>query len=245
MAGFQDTSDNSAAGGALRIDLGALAANWRLLADTAAPAECAAVVKANAYGIGVAQAAPALAAAGCTTFFVATLDEAIKLRGILGSEATIMMFNGVLPGTAKDTHAHGIIPVLNDLGQLQEWHDLAAGAETPLAAALHTDTGMNRLGLTPGEVAELSNAPERMAGLDLKLVMSHLACGEDRDNPMNNAQLLDFNLKLSARASLCMAEIRPQEHPIRWRKWFKLKGKSSKCVTLTRPRPLAMVPPSR
>jgi len=192
MAGFQDTSDNSAAGGALRIDLGALAANWRLLADTAAPAECAAVVKANAYGIGVAQAAPALAAAGCTTFFVATLDEAIELRGILGSEATIMMFNGVLPGTAKDTHAHGIIPVLNDLGQLQEWHDLAAGAETPLAAALHTDTGMNRLGLTPGEVAELSNAPERMAGLDLKLVMSHLACGEDRDNPMNNAQLLEF-----------------------------------------------------
>jgi len=192
MAGRQETPNNSAAGGAVRIDLGALAANWRLLADTSAPAECAAVVKANAYGIGVAKAAPALAAAGCTTFFVATLDESTALRGILGKEATIMMFNGVLPGTAKDTHANGIIPVLNDLGQLQEWHDLAAGAETPLAAALHTDTGMNRLGLTPGEVAELSNAPERMAGLDLKLVMSHLACGEDRDNPMNNAQLLEF-----------------------------------------------------
>mgnify|MGYP006162171099 CR=1 FL=1 len=156
------------------------------------PAESAAVVKANAYGIGVAQAAPALASAGCNTFFVATLDEAIALRGILGKTPTIMMFNGVLPGTAKDTQAHGIIPVLNDLGQVQEWHDLASASGAPLPAALHTDTGMNRLGLTPGDVADLSNAPERMAGINLVLVMSHLACAEDGDKPMNNAQLLEF-----------------------------------------------------
>jgi len=192
MSGNQEIANNSAAGGAVRIDLGALTANWQLLAETAAPAECAAVVKANAYGIGVAQAAPALASAGCNTFFVATLDEAIALRGILGETPTIMMFNGVLPGTAKDTQAHGIIPVLNDLGQVQEWHDLASASGAPLPAALHTDTGMNRLGLTPGDVADLSNAPERMAGINLVLVMSHLACAEDGDKPMNNAQLLEF-----------------------------------------------------
>ena len=192
MSGNQEIANNSAAGGAVRIDLGALTANWQLLAETAAPAECAAVVKANAYGIGVAQAAPALASAGCNTFFVATLDEAIALRGILGETPTIMMFNGVLPGTAKDTQAHGIIPVLNDLGQVQEWHDLASASGAPLPAALNTDTGMNRLGLTPGDVADLSNAPERMAGINLVLVMSHLACAEDGDKPMNNAQLLEF-----------------------------------------------------
>jgi alanine racemase len=192
MSGNQEIANNSAAGGSVRIDLGALTANWQLLAETAAPAECAAVVKANAYGIGVAQAAPALASAGCNTFFVATLDEAIALRGILGKTPTIMMFNGVLPGTAKDTQAHGIIPVLNDLGQVQEWHDLASASGAPLPAALHTDTGMNRLGLTPGDVADLSNAPERMAGINLVLVMSHLACAEDGDKPMNNAQLLEF-----------------------------------------------------
>ena len=192
MSGNQEIANNSAAGGSVRIDLGALTANWQLLAETAAPAECAAVVKANAYGIGVAQAAPALASAGCNTFFVATLDEAIALRGILGETPTIMMFNGVLPGTAKDTQAHGIIPVLNDLGQVQEWHDLASASGAPLPAALHTDTGMNRLGLTPGDVADLSNAPERMAGINLVLVMSHLACAEDGDKPMNNAQLLEF-----------------------------------------------------
>ena len=192
MSGNQEIANNSAAGGAVRIDLGALTANWQLLAETAAPAECAAVVKANAYGIGVAQAAPALASAGCNTFFVATLDEAIALRGILGETPTIMMFNGVLPGTAKDTQAHGIIPVLNDLGQVQEWHDLASASGASLPAALHADTGMNRLGLTPGDVADLSNAPERMAGINLVLVMSHLACAEDGDKPMNNAQLLEF-----------------------------------------------------
>ena len=176
----------------MRIDLGALMANWRTLGQAAGEAECAAVVKADAYGTGMAAAAAALAAAGCATFFVATLDEAIALRAVLGTEPTILMFNGVLPGTGSETQAHGIVPVLNDLGQLLEWRDLADRSGSALAAALHADTGMNRLGLTPGDVGVLANEPERMAGIDLRLVMSHLACGEDGGNPMNERQLVEF-----------------------------------------------------
>lgn len=192
MAKSATNPDLNSAGGALRVDLGALVANWRLLAAAAAPAVCGAVVKADAYGTGVARAAPALAAAGCARFFVATLDEAIELRGLLGVGPTIFMFNGILPGTAEDTHSHAIIPVLNDLGQIEEWHGLASQSDRPLPAALHTDTGMSRLGLPPSEVAALSNEPQRMDGIDLLFVISHLACAEDPDNPMNEAQLLEF-----------------------------------------------------
>ena len=192
MSGIRHSPDLTAAGGCVRIDLGALVANWRTLGETAGEAECAAVVKADAYGTGMAEVAAALAAAGCATFFVATLDEAIALRGVLGPEPAILMFNGVLPGTGLETRAHGIVPVLNDLGQLQEWHDLANQSGRALAAALHPDTGMNRLGLTPGDVGVLANEPERMAGIDLRLVVSHLACGADGGNPMNGRQLVEF-----------------------------------------------------
>ena len=180
------------AGGELTVDLGGLVANWRRLAEMAAPAECAAVVKADAYGTGTAIAAPALAAAGCATFFVATLDEAIQLRELLGAAPAILMFNGVTAATAADAHAHAIVPVLNDLGQIEAWAGVAAQAQAPIAAAVHVDTGMNRLGLPPGEVAILANEPERLAGIEVRLIMSHLACAGEPDHPMNRAQLLEF-----------------------------------------------------
>ena len=103
------------------MDLGAVVANWRLLAEKVAPAACAAVVKANGYGLGAAPVAGALAAAGCRLFFVATLDEGIALRGALGPEAEIAVFNGPLPGTAAEFTSHGLVPVLNDPGQIEEW----------------------------------------------------------------------------------------------------------------------------
>src|SRR3954469_1447539 len=111
------SSDPAARAGAiLEIDLGGIIANWRLLAQKAAPAACAAVVKANAYGLGAAPVARALQAAGCRLFFVATLDEAIALRGALGPEPEIAVFNGLLPGTAPEFTAHHLIPVLNHPG---------------------------------------------------------------------------------------------------------------------------------
>src|SRR6266566_3884912 len=101
------SSDPAARAGALlEIDLGAIVSNWRLLAERAAPAQCAAVVKANAYGLGAAPVTRALAAAGCRLFFVATLDEGIALRAALGPEPEIAVFNGPLPGTAAEFAAH-------------------------------------------------------------------------------------------------------------------------------------------
>src|SRR5437660_1468660 len=99
----------SRAGAILEIDLGVIVANWRLLTQKAAPAACAAVVKANAYGLGAAPVARALAAAGCRLFFVATLDEGIALRSALGSEPEIAVFNGPLPGTAPEFTRHQLI----------------------------------------------------------------------------------------------------------------------------------------
>ncbi|HEX3953167.1 MAG TPA: alanine racemase, partial [Stellaceae bacterium] len=111
------------AGAVLEIDLGAIIANWRLLAARAAPAQCAAVVKANAYGLGAAPVCRALAAAGCRLFFVATLDEGITLRRALGGAAQIAVLNGPLPGTAGEFVEHGLIPVLNEPGQIAQWAD--------------------------------------------------------------------------------------------------------------------------
>src|SRR3954464_8862463 len=109
------TSDPAARAGAiLEIDLGAVVANWRLLAAKAAPAQCAAVVKANGYGLGAAPVAMALAGVGCPLFFVATLDEGIALRGALGQTTEIAILNGPLPGTAAELAAERLIPVLNE-----------------------------------------------------------------------------------------------------------------------------------
>src|SRR3954452_12630951 len=142
------TSDPAARAGAiLEIDLGAIVANWRLLAEKAAPAQCAAVVKANGYGLGAAPVAAVLAAAGCRLFFVATLDESITLRRALGQTAEIAILNGPLPGTAAELAAEKFIPVLNEPGQIEEWRRLSE-QHGGLAAILHVDTGMSRLWLT-------------------------------------------------------------------------------------------------
>ena len=176
----------------LTIDLAALADNWRRLAKRVAPAECAAVVKADAYGIGVAPAARALAAAGCGTFFVATAEEGAELRGILGPKARLFAFNGATDATAPDLLAHSVTPVLNHLGQIESWGNAARAAGTTLEAALHLDTGMNRLGMPPEEVAAVGSEPAFLDGIGVALVVSHLACADDVNHPMNGQQLAEF-----------------------------------------------------
>src|SRR6202043_1373352 len=109
------------AGAVLDTGLGGIMANWRLLAQRAAPSLCAAVVKANGYGLGAVPVARALAAAGCRLFFVATLDEAIALRQAIGDTTEIAVLNGLLPGTAAEFAAHDLIPVLNDPHQIEAW----------------------------------------------------------------------------------------------------------------------------
>lgn len=183
------------AGAVLEIDLAAIAENWRRLAARLAPdAQCAAVVKADAYGLGMARVAPHLADAGCALFFVATLDEGIALRRLL-SAAEIAVLNGVQPGTVGEFVRARLIPVLNDLGQIALWRKHAKGRALP--AMIHVDTGMARLGVPPGEMAQLAAEPERLAGTTLRAILSHLACADAPSHPLNAEQLAAFRAALA------------------------------------------------
>lgn len=171
----------------LTIDLGALVANYRRLKSRTAPGDCAAAVKADAYGLGVERAAPALFAAGCRHFFVAELSEAIALRPAV-PQAEIHVLSGPLGGDEPEYGEHRITPVLNSRSQIERW--LAwAKASGPAPAALHVDTGMSRLGLAPAELDWLCANPAILGAFPIPLLMSHLACSEERDNPMNRDQL--------------------------------------------------------
>jgi alanine racemase len=177
----------------LEIDLDAIAANWRLLAARiGAPQRCAAVVKADAYGMGAAHVAPALAAAGCRLFFVATLAEGLALRRILPG-AAIAVLNGLVPATPALFARARLSPVLNDLGQIAAWRRFGSSAP----AMLHVDTGMARLGLPKDELDRLAAEPERLAGVTLAGILSHLACPGTPGDPMNAVQRQEFAAALA------------------------------------------------
>ncbi|MCA3360997.1 MAG: alanine racemase [Roseomonas sp.] len=173
----------------LHIDLGAIAANWRALAKRAAPGAVAGVVKANAYGLGAARIAPAVQAAGCRHFFVAHLAEGMALRVALGAGPMIAVLNGFAPGADEDA---GLVPVLNSLGDVLAHAAAGRSAGRAQAALLHLDTGMARLGLDAGEQARLAADHSLLAGLDLLYVMSHLACADESDHPLNAKQAARF-----------------------------------------------------
>ncbi len=189
----------------LTIDLDALAANYRRLRDLASPAECAAVVKADAYGLGMGLAAPALARAGCKTFFVATLGEATALRALL-PHAIIYVFSGLMPGTAELYRAHDLRPVLNSAEEIREWASFCAAQGEKQACAVHIDSGMNRLGLSADEVDQAANARDLWQAMTLSLVMSHLACADERRHPKSEAQRKIFD-RLRARLPTALASL--------------------------------------
>src|SRR5882757_11240730 len=147
--------EESEAGGILTIDLAALVANWRSLGARAPGAECAAVVKADAYGCGIEQVVPALARAGCKTFFVAHLDEARRARAA-APDVVIYVLNGLLPGSASAYAQADLRPVIGSRAELDEWNAFRAASGWRGAAALHFDTGMNRLGFSDHEAAALA-----------------------------------------------------------------------------------------
>jgi alanine racemase len=169
---------NAEAGGLLTIDLNALAANYRDLAARAKPAECAAVVKADAYGIGLEPAVAALAAAGCKTFFVALIDEALKLRTV-APDAAIYVLNGLNPGTADAFRDIDARPVLGSMVEVEEWDAAARAAKEPLPTAIHIDTGT-----LAGKLKSLAFKPT--------LVMSHFARADETGQPMTLRQIADF-----------------------------------------------------
>ncbi len=160
--------------------------------DLSAPAECAAVVKADAYGLGMAAIAPALARAGCTTFFVATLGEAEELRALLPG-ATIYVLAGLLEGTAAVYRRLDLRPVLNSADEIEEWAAFSKSARARLPAAIHIDSGMNRLGLSAGEVEAVAGAKNSWNAFELALVMSHLACSDEPEHGKNEVQRKAFD----------------------------------------------------
>ena len=171
----------------------------------ASPAECAAVVKADAYGLGMAQAAPALARTGCKTFFVATLGEGKALRQLL-PDTTIYVFAGLMPGTAGQYRKHALRPVLNSAEEIKEWAAFSASRGERLACAVHIDSGMNRLGLSLEEVDEVASADDLWSTFSLSLVMSHLACADEPKHPKSEAQRKVFD-RLRARLPTAPASL--------------------------------------
>ncbi|MEE8506913.1 MAG: alanine racemase, partial [Kiloniellales bacterium] len=194
-----EAADAARAGAILTIDLDALADNYRRLCAELDGVPCAAVVKADGYGLGLTRVAPALFRAGARSFFVAQLGEAIALRGALPEAAEIYVLNGLAAGPAAEFQAQRVVPVLNSLGEVSDWQAAARQAERRLAAALHIDTGLSRLGLPASELDALAAEPGRLEGIELGHVMSHLACADAPEHPLNAAQLAEFR---TARARL-------------------------------------------
>lgn len=179
------------AGAVLTVDLGAIRENYRRLKARLGGGACAAVVKADAYGLGAAEVAPALAREGCSVFFVAQALEGIVLRRILGEAPQIHILNGIPPGAEADCVSAGLTAVVNSTEQLAAWRDAARRLGRALPATLQVDSGMSRLGLAPSEVDAIAD-PRSLDGIDLKLVMSHLACADEADSPANALQLRNF-----------------------------------------------------
>ena len=184
------------AGAALTIDIGAIARNYRRVAMTAAPARTAAVVKADAYGLGLNQVAPALWAAGARLFFTAHPDEALALRELL-PDARIAVLNGLMPGAARLYAQSALIPVLNHPGDIAAWAEECRLRQTRLPAFIHLDTGMNRLGLSPGDQAALAQAPQDLDRMHLLAWMTHLTAADDITDPSAENQLRTLNDSLA------------------------------------------------
>lgn len=178
------------ANGVLTIDLAAIHANYRMLAARVVPGECAAVVKGDGYGCGIDQVTATLMRAGCQTFFVAHLAEARRVRA-LAPEAAIYVLNGFSSAAGQafvETYAR---PVINSSVELAEWDHFVASTGWSGGAALHVDTGMNRLGLTIEETAAMAGRLQN-PNHGIALLMSHLACADQPEHPLNDRQIRQF-----------------------------------------------------
>jgi alanine racemase len=177
-------------GGVLTIDVGAIQSNFRALWARTAPTECAAVVKADAYGCGLEPVVRALSRSGCKTFFVAHLTEGRQVRA-LAPEATIYVLNGLPPGSAAAFADAHVRPALGSLGELAEWDAFCTANAWRGGAALHFDTGINRLGLAAEEASALAQRI-KMPDHGITLVMSHFACADMPSHALNNRQVQLF-----------------------------------------------------
>lgn len=175
------------AGAVLTIDLVALKENWRRLNTRAGQAECGAAVKGNAYGLGIAPVARALWEAGCRSFFVARPKEGEELRGLL-PDATIYILDGLFAGQAEFYAKLNLCPALISIEEAREWAAFGRVYGRKLPCAIHVDTGINRLGFSLPEFDALRADGFTMEGLNVTLLMSHLACADEPSHPLNQRQ---------------------------------------------------------
>ncbi len=192
------------AGAVLTIDLDAVTANYMTLKQHLGDVECAAVVKADAYGLSSEKVGPALADAGCNVFFVAHVNEAIRLRRVL-PECEVHVLHGVTPGSEDTFIEFNLIPMLGSLEDIERWRQYCG--EQPRPCDIHLDTGMLRLGLPPGEQKVLCDDLSLIEGMDIRLIASHLASADDPKATQNIDQLSAFQKLRGAipagRASFC------------------------------------------
>jgi alanine racemase len=177
-------------GGVLTIDIGAMQSNYRALWARVAPSECAAVVKADAYGCGIEPVARALSKSGCKTYFVAHLAEARAVRALV-PDATVYTLSGLPHGAAAAFAQANVRPVIGSTHELAEWDAFCTTSGWRGGAALHFDTGMNRLGIPVDEAAALA---QRIKAPDhgITLIMSHFACADTPANALNTRQIQLF-----------------------------------------------------
>lgn len=186
------------AGGLLTIDLHALRENYGALARVSAPAMTAGIAKADAYGLGIEKVVPALVSAGCAAFFVASPDEGLAVRSV-APDSHIFVLNGLFSAESAAGYLEaGLIPVLNSQAEIQIWESFCGVTGVRHPCAISVDTGMNRLGLTPGEALTFADENDLTRALEPVLVMSHLACADDLSNPMNRRQLESFQAVVAA-----------------------------------------------
>ena len=178
--------------GRLSVDLGAVAANWRRLSGMYPESRVGAVMKADAYGLGAEYIAPMLAGLGCREFFVAHLAEGLALKPLLPADASLFVLNGLAPGSEARCAEAGIIPVLNSPEQARAWYRLAKETSRTLPAALQVDTGMSRLGLSETELKHVLTQPGDAGSVELRLLMSHMACADTPDAVANSTQIARF-----------------------------------------------------
>ena len=189
------------AGAVLSIDLGALQKNWQTYKKAVSKSKnCAvgAVIKAGGYGLEARHVGVALGVVGCKTFFVATIDEGIELRSVIGPDAEIFILGCAIGGNETDLAQYALSPVLNSMEDISVWKKFSSTSANMVAAALHIDTGINRLGLGAGDVKTIAKNPDIISGVNLSLVMSHLACADEQANPMNETQLASFKDAISS-----------------------------------------------
>jgi len=189
--------------GILTIDLSAIQSNWlQVSAMLGGRAECAAVVKADAYSVGAAEVASALYLVGCRTFYLATLHEAQELRAILPQDAVLYVLGGVREGTEAALVKLNLIPILYSLAALKRWLAFCESCSQDFPCAIKLDTGMTRLGFTEGEFEQLLSLIPYSPLLNPVLFISHLACADDASHPLNEEQLLRFSSAVATMKAL-------------------------------------------